>query len=66
MAKVKTSVINSISPKMAGHKPKGTALPCGDYYGTGKKNPVGKSRDDLFGPSKPLKSRKNAKPTPVS
>lgn len=66
MAKVKTSVVNSISPKMSGHQPVGKALPAGDYYGQAKRNPLGKSRDSTFGPTKPLKSRKNAKPTPVS
>ena len=66
MAKGDVSLIDSRIPKMSGHKPKKGALPCGDYYGQAKRNPIGKLRDSTFEPTTALKSKKNAKPTPIS
>lgn len=54
------------SPKMSGHAPK-DALPCGDYYGTGIKNPIGKMRpSSLFGSSDIVPGRDKKKRTPTA
>lgn len=63
--KVNPQTVNRFSSRMKGHAPK-RALPAGDNYGVGIKNPTCKSRDSSFGSSVPLKSRKNGKPTALA
>lgn len=54
------------SGKMQGHAPK-NALPSGDYYGSGVRNPIGKARDLSFGSSNiASKKSKKSKPTPAA
>ena len=52
---------------MRGHQPSKGALPCGDYYGTGAKNPVGKMRaSSLFGAADISPKSEKKKKTPAA
>lgn len=52
---------------MKGHKPSKGALPSGDYYGSGVKNPMGKMRpSSLFGASDISPRSDKKKKTPAA